>query len=179
MTDRGVKRPMARVHAVSGAARRGVVAIGNLRLPCAIGRGGIAARKREGDGASPRGSWPVRCAYYRADRIRRPPLGLAVRPLQPRDGWCDAPADGNYNRPVRHPYPASAERLWRSDGLYDLVLVLGYNDMPRARGRGSAIFMHVARPDLSPTEGCVALGLRDLIKAARLMRPGTRVRIGR
>ena len=87
-----------------------------------------------------------------------------MRAIRPRDGWCDAPADRNYNRPVRHPYPASAERLWRADGLYDVVVVLGYNDRPRVRGRGSAIFMHVARPGYAPTEGCIALARPHLLR---------------
>ena len=87
---------------------------------------------------------------------------LPARAIRPDDGWCDASADRNYNRPVRHPYSASAERLWRSDGLYDLVVVLAYNERPRVRGRGSAIFMHVARPGYAPTEGCIALARAHL-----------------
>lgn len=167
-----------RVLTLSPAARRGVLCAGWLKVPCAIGRGGIRALKREGDGASPRGTWAFRSGYYRADRIRRPETRLLTRPIKPEDGWCDAPGDGNYNRPVRHPYRASAEYLWRADGLYDLVLVLGYNDIPRTKGKGSAIFMHIARPDFAPTEGCVALSLRDLLKVVRLLRPGASIRIG-
>jgi L,D-peptidoglycan transpeptidase YkuD (ErfK/YbiS/YcfS/YnhG family) len=87
-----------------------------------------------------------------------------VRAIRRDDGWCDASADRNYNRPVRLPYPASAERLWREDGLYDLVVVLDYNDRPRSRGRGSAIFMHVARPGYAPTEGCIALARGHLLR---------------
>jgi len=101
---------------------------------------------------------------YRADRMKRPRTLLPVRPLDPDDGWCDAIGDRNYNRPVRLPYPAGAERLWREDGLYDIVVVLDYNDRPRARGRGSAIFMHVARPDYAPTEGCLALARAHLLR---------------
>lgn len=167
-----------RVLALSAASRRGVLAVGPLRVACALGRGGILARKREGDGGSPRGTWRVRGGFYRADRIQRPGTAVPLKPLRPLDGWCDAPEDGNYNRRVRHPYRASAERLWRSDGLYDLVLVLGYNDTPRVKGRGSAIFMHVARPGLAPTEGCIALCLRDLVRVVRLMGRDARVRIG-
>jgi L,D-peptidoglycan transpeptidase YkuD (ErfK/YbiS/YcfS/YnhG family) len=89
--------------------------------------------------------------------------------LRADDGWCDAAGDRNYNRRVRHPYPASAERLWRQDGLYDLVVVLGYNDRPRLQGRGSAIFVHIARPGYRPTAGCIALARADMLQLARLL----------
>jgi L,D-peptidoglycan transpeptidase YkuD (ErfK/YbiS/YcfS/YnhG family) len=95
--------------------------------------------------------------FYRSDRMQRPRTGLPLRPIRKRDGWCDAPGDRNYNRPVQLPYPASAENLWRSDTLYDVVVVLDYNVRPRIRGRGSAIFMHLARPGYTPTAGCIAL----------------------
>lgn len=95
---------------------------------------------------------------------------LPVQPLKPDDGWCDAVADRNYNRKVRHPYPASAEQMWRGDALYDLVVVLDYNERPRVRGKGSAIFMHVARPGFLPTEGCIALRAGDLRKLLGILR---------
>jgi L,D-peptidoglycan transpeptidase YkuD (ErfK/YbiS/YcfS/YnhG family) len=114
---------------------------------------------------------------YRADRVRRPPTRLPLRPIRPDDGWCDAPADRNYNRAVRHPYPASAERLWRADRLYDVVVVLAHNFKPRVRGGGSAIFMHLARPDYASTEGCMALRLEHLLRLVRRLGPGARVRV--
>ena len=126
--------------------------------------------KREGDGATPVGAWPLREVFYRPDRVARPRTRLPVTPLRRDDGWCDDPADRNYNRRVRLPYPAGHERLWREDHLYDLVVVLGYNDRPRACGKGSAIFMHLATPGFGPTEGCIALretDLRRLLAAAR------------
>jgi L,D-peptidoglycan transpeptidase YkuD (ErfK/YbiS/YcfS/YnhG family) len=141
----------------SSAACRGILRLGSLTFPCALGRAGCRARKREGDGATPVGLWRVRAVLYRPDRVRRPRTSLSVRAIRPNDGWCDAPVDRNYNRPVRHPYPAGAERLWRADELYDIVVILGYNERPRVRGRGSAIFMHVAKPRYAPTEGCIAL----------------------
>jgi len=155
-----------------GTRSRGLLVAAGRTYPCAIGRSGAAGIKREGDGATPAGRWALRTVLYRADRMRRPPTHAPVRPIAPGDGWCDAPADRNYNRPVRHPYPASAERLWRADHLYDLVVVLGYNDRPRRRGRGSAIFMHLARPDYAPTEGCVALRRRDLERVLALLGRG-------
>jgi L,D-peptidoglycan transpeptidase YkuD (ErfK/YbiS/YcfS/YnhG family) len=114
---------------------------------------------------------------YRADRCQRPLTGLPVAVISPADGWCDAIADRNYNRRVRHPYPASAEALWRSDGLYDVVVVLDCNRRPRIRGRGSAIFMHVARPGFEPTEGCIALRRADLLHVLAALKRGARIHI--
>jgi L,D-peptidoglycan transpeptidase YkuD (ErfK/YbiS/YcfS/YnhG family) len=156
--------PKIVVRSLSAGATRGVLTYGNLRFPCALGRTGRRVGKREGDGATPVGDFPLRAAHYRPDRLRRPRTRLPVSPVRPDDGWCDAPGDRNYNRSIRHPYPAGAERLWRDDGLYDLILVLGYNDRPRIRGRGSAVFMHVARPDMTPTEGCIALARPHLVR---------------
>jgi L,D-peptidoglycan transpeptidase YkuD (ErfK/YbiS/YcfS/YnhG family) len=133
------------------------------RMRCALGRGGVGADKREGDGITPAGRWRMRALLFRPDRAPRTPLtGLPLRALRPEDGWCDDPADPLYNKPVKLPFRARAERLWREDGIYDLIVVLGYNDDPPEAGRGSAIFLHVARPDFSPTEGCIALSAEDL-----------------
>ena len=129
----------------------------------AIGPAGIAIKGREGDGITPRGSFAVREVFYRADRIAPPHTLLPLRKIAPDDGWCDAPDDPNYNRLVKLPYPAGAENMWREDHLYDLVAVLGYNDDPVVAGKGSAIFLHLARPDYSPTHGCVALAYDDLV----------------
>jgi L,D-peptidoglycan transpeptidase YkuD (ErfK/YbiS/YcfS/YnhG family) len=141
---------------------------------CALGPAGVAAAaaKREGDGASPAGAWPLRRVLYRPDRRAPPSTALPVAPLDPADGWCDAPADPAYNRQVRLPYPASAERLWRDDGVYDLIVVLGHNDDPVVAGAGSAIFLHLARPGFTPTEGCVALAAADLEALLALAKPG-------
>ncbi len=162
---------------LSKVSTRGVLRIGGRSFVCALGQGGRRARKREGDGGTPIGAWRARLVFYRADRGLRPLTRLPVRPIQPRDGWCDDPADRNYNRFIRHPYTASAERLWRDDALYDIVVVLNYNERPRRRGLGSAIFMHVARPDFAPTQGCIALQPRDLRLALGWLRPGARVRV--
>jgi L,D-peptidoglycan transpeptidase YkuD (ErfK/YbiS/YcfS/YnhG family) len=148
--------------------------LGARRLRCALGPAGVtpAAAKREGDGASPAGAWPLRRVLYRADRRPQPRTALPARALAPDDGWCDAPDDPAYNRPVTLPYPASAERLWRDDGVYDLIVVLGHNDDPVIAGAGSAIFLHLARPDYAPTQGCVALAAGDLEALLRVARPG-------
>ena len=141
----------------------------------AIGLPGIAVKSGEGDGITPIGAFPVREIFYRADRIARPDARLPLRAIQKNDGWCDAPDDPNYNRLVKLPYPASTEQMWREDHLYDLVAVLGYNDDPVVPGKGSAIFLHVARPDYSHTQGCVALAYDDAIAAIAQLQPGDQV----
>ncbi|HEV2302058.1 MAG TPA: L,D-transpeptidase family protein [Stellaceae bacterium] len=147
------------------------------RFRCALGRAGVLAEKREGDGGTPAGLWPMRDVWFRADRLAMPATHLPCRALDPADGWCDDPADPFYNRHVRLPYPASCERLWREDRLYDLIVPLGYNDDPVIPGRGSAIFLHVARADVAPTAGCVGLALADLLVVLREAEPGATVRV--
>ena len=127
-----------------------------------FGGGGIRAGKEEGDGATPIGVLPLRRVLYRADRVARPIARVPVEPIAPQDGWCDDPLDPAYNRAVALPYAARHEELWRRDGVYDVIGVLGWNDAPVVRHRGSAIFLHVATPDYAPTAGCVALALTDL-----------------
>jgi L,D-peptidoglycan transpeptidase YkuD (ErfK/YbiS/YcfS/YnhG family) len=153
--------------------------VGPLRLACALGRSGLVSRKREGDGGTPRGAFRINLVYYRADRIRRPRTELPTRPLKPNDGWCDAPADRNYNRAVRHPYPASAEELWRKDRLYDLIGVLDHNMVPRVRGAGSAIFLHVAEPGYTPTAGCLALSRADVERLLAVVGRNRKIRTSR
>jgi L,D-peptidoglycan transpeptidase YkuD (ErfK/YbiS/YcfS/YnhG family) len=128
----------------------------------ALGRGGVRLDKLEGDGATPVAALPLRRVLYRADRVRAPECAVAVEPIAPNDGWCDDPAEQDYNRMIRLPHEGHYEELWRRDALYDVVGVLGWNDAPVERGRGSAIFLHVARGDYAPTEGCIALALDDL-----------------
>ena len=142
---------------------------------CALGRGGLSPAKREGDGATPIGTWPLRRLLYRPDRIALPPTGLPATPIGTADGWCDAADDRNYNLPVILPYPASAEALWREDAVYDLIVPLGYNDGPILPGRGSAIFLHLARDGYLATEGCVALARADLLAYLAVATPSSRV----
>ena len=162
-----------------GDGTRGWLELGGRRVRCALGKGGVtpAADKREGDGASPAGTWPIRRLLYRPDRGAAPPTALPAAPIAPDDGWCDAPGDPAYNRPVKRPYAASHEQMWREDGLYDLVLVLGYNDDPVAPGKGSAIFLHLAREGYQPTEGCVAVSRADMEALLAVARPGDAVAI--
>ena len=153
--------------------------LGDREAPCALGRGGVttALDKREGDGATPLGVWRMRRVLYRADRGAAPVTALPSAPIALDDGWCDASEDPAYNRPVKLPYPASCERMWRDDGLYDLVCVLAHNDDPPLPGRGSAIFLHVAKPGYGSTEGCVALARPDLERLLAMAGPASSLEV--
>lgn len=143
---------------------QGRLRFGDLSMRCALGRSGCkpAADKREGDGATPLGRWALRRLYYRPDRLAKPACALPIVALTPAMGWCDDPTHPDYNRPVALPFAASHETLWREDHVYDLIVELGHNDAPPVPGLGSAIFLHLARPDYAPTEGCVAIALNDM-----------------
>ena len=163
---------------VRPCSRRGAVLDwGAAVRRCAIGRCGIALKHHEGDGVTPIGVWPLRRVFYRADRLAAPETVLPLQALSPTDGWCDAPTDPNYNRLVPLPYDASHENLWRQDRLYDIVVVIGFNDDPVVAGKGSAIFLHVARESYAPTEGCVALALPDLLDVLRVATSDSNVHI--
>lgn len=157
--------------------RTGWLCAGNFRFRCALGRGGAHVTKREGDGRTPKGTFPLRRLWYRADRTSRPAGSLPKRRTRQADGWCDAASHARYNREVSLPFPASHERMWRDDGLYDLVIEIGWNDRPAKPGRGSAIFMHVARPGYAPTEGCVALQRSHLLLLTRHLTARSHLRI--
>ena len=175
-----MKRGYARLLTVYASPldrRRGRLVAGALVLPCALGRSGPRHSKREGDGASPIGRFALLGGFYRADRLRRPRTGLRLAPIRPEDGWCDDPGDRRYNRPVRRPYPASHEAMWREDPLYDLVIDIGANRGPIVKGRGSAIFLHCARPGFAPTEGCVAVEPRMAARLLARIGPRTKIEI--
>ena len=161
------------------ARSTGVFTGPGLQTHCALGKGGVrlAAAKREGDGASPIGAWPVRRVYFRPDRVDPPKSKFETIPICPWDGWCDDPDHPLYNQPVALPFEGSHEKLWRVDHVYDVIVELGYNDDPIVPGRGSAIFMHVAKQDYEPTEGCVALKLEDLLTVLKKMKKDSRVQI--
>jgi len=143
----------------------------------AVGVGGIGVKRAEGDRITPVGAFPLRRLLFRADRIRLPLTRLPASAIAPDDGWCDAPGDAAYNQPVKLPYRASAEALWRTDFLYDLIVVLGFNDDPVVAGCGSAIFLHVAQADYRPTQGCIALAKDDLLAVLAKLAPGDTITI--
>lgn len=153
--------------------------LAGARVRCALGRGGVkpATQKREGDGASPAGVWPLRRVLWRPDRGAPPAIALPGRPLAREDGWCEDPSDPAYNRQVTLPHRGAVDAMWREDHLYDLVVVLGHNDNPVIPGAGSAVFLHLARPDYGPTQGCVALARADLERLLALAAPGDALEI--
>ena len=137
------------------------------RLKCALGRGGIRADKREGDGATPVGEFALGRIFYRADRTAPPDSILPITATTPAMGWCDDPNHEDYNCLITLPHPAHHERMWRDDGQYDVVVEILYNCAPVRPGLGSAIFLHVAKPDYGPTQGCIALKLEDILGLLR------------
>lgn len=163
-----------RVHPRVGDRRKGLLQAGGAVIPCALGGGGVVQVKREGDGGSPRGTFRLRGGAYRPDHLARPATALSLRRTAPGDGWCDDVRDRRYNRPIALPAPGvSAERMWRDDGLYDVVIDLDHNRGPIRPGRGSAIFLHIARPGYVATEGCVALKRADLLRLLGRLGPRT------
>ena len=162
----------------AGRRGRGWLTAGALRIACALGPSGIRRDKREGDGATPAGSFRLLWGYYRPDRKRPPAGGVPLQPLRRDQGWCEDPANGRYNRPVRLPAAEGADRMWREDALYDLVFALDHNFSRRVKGRGSAIFLHIARPGLTPTAGCVAISAADMRRLAPRLARGAVMRIG-
>jgi L,D-peptidoglycan transpeptidase YkuD (ErfK/YbiS/YcfS/YnhG family) len=171
-----VKRDIA-LRRAPGNPREGRLLLAHGGRRAALGRSGIKALKREGDGATPLGRFPVRQVLFRAGRLPRPRTPLPLRAIRADDGWCEDPADRNYNRLVKLSPRSRADRLTRDDHLYDLILVLGHNDRPRLRGRGSAIFVHLARPGYSPTAGCIALSRHDLLMLLSELRRGSAIMV--
>lgn len=170
------RRPQAATLVVRprpGRPCEGIIRWAGATFPCALGRGGISALKREGDGATPLAAMRLLHGFFRAGRAAALSSPLPFRRIRPQDGWCDAPGDRNYNRPVRLPYGASCETMTRSDRLYDCVVVLDWNICPRRRGRGSAIFFHIARDGFAPTEGCVAVSPRVMARLLPYLSPRT------
>ena len=166
-----------RVSAAAGSRARGHLRAGNHVFRVALGRGGIRANKREGDGATPRGRFRLLRLWWRADRLPRPRSLLPLRRIRQDDGWCEDPDDRNYNRPVRVAPSSSADRLWRDDHLYDLIIELDHNTRPRIRRRGSAVFIHFARAGFAPTAGCVALKRGDLQRLLSMLGRNCRIEI--
>ena len=161
-----------------GARARGWLIAGPLRVACALGPAGIVRDKREGDGATPAGRFRLLWGYYRPDRRRPPAGGVPLKPLRRDQGWCEDPASGRYNHPVRLPAADCTDRMRRDDAHYDLVFVLDYNFTRRVKGRGSAIFFHLAHPGLTPTAGCVAISAADMRKLAPRLARGAEMWIG-
>jgi L,D-peptidoglycan transpeptidase YkuD (ErfK/YbiS/YcfS/YnhG family) len=168
---------LIRVRARPGRPTQGILLAGPLTLPVVLGRGGIRANKFEGDGATPRGRFRLIRLWWRADRHRHPRTLLPTHRITPDLAWCEDTTDRRYNRPFRRASRDGGDRLWRTDHLYDFVVEIDHNTRPRVAGRGSAVFMHVARPNRSPTAGCVALATNNLRRLLAVLGPKTRIAI--
>jgi L,D-peptidoglycan transpeptidase YkuD (ErfK/YbiS/YcfS/YnhG family) len=168
---------LIRVRARPGRRTEGILLAGPLAIPVVLGRAGIRANKLEGDGATPRGGFRLLRLWWRADRHPRPRTFLPVRRITPDLAWCEDTVDRRYNRPFRRSANEPGDRLWRHDHLYDFIIEIDHNTRPRVAGRGSAVFVHVARPNRSPTAGCVALGARDLQRLLAKLGPQTRIAV--
>jgi L,D-peptidoglycan transpeptidase YkuD (ErfK/YbiS/YcfS/YnhG family) len=165
------------VQADTADSSLGWATLGARRWRCAVGAGGIREDKVEGDSATPVGEFPLRRIYYRNDLVVLPKVALPARAISEHDGWCDDPRSPSYNKLVHIPNEWGAEKMWREDGLYDLVVVVGYNDDPPEGEWGSAIFLHIARDDYAGTQGCVAFARNDLLELLPLLTRETRLRV--
>jgi L,D-peptidoglycan transpeptidase YkuD (ErfK/YbiS/YcfS/YnhG family) len=161
----------------SADSSMGWARLGERRWRCVVGAGGVREDKVEGDSATPAGDFPLRRVLFRNDRLVLPKIDLPARPIGEHDGWCDDPVSSSYNRLVHVPNEWSHEKLWREDALYDVIVVVGYNDNPPEGEWGSAIFLHLAREDFSPTKGCVALARDAMMELLPLLGRDTRVRV--
>jgi len=157
-----IKRMIAHLFARVGQKHLGFIRMGTLTLPCAIGRSGVVTRKREGDGGTPRALLRPVAIYFRPDRFRRHRFALPAKAITRDMGWCDDPRSPRYNRAIPLPSSSSHEKLWRDDGLYDIVVETDWNRRPAISGQGSAIFIHLARPGFKPTEGCIAFDRKGM-----------------
>lgn len=162
----------------SGDRRRGWLVFDGQAIPVALGRGGIVANKREGDGGTPLGTFHPLQLWWRADRWPRPPTYLPVRSIGPRDAWCEDPTSRHYNRHIRIAPDSPADHLRRADHLYDYVIEIDQNTRPRIAGRGSAVFLHLARPAFAPTAGCVGMTRGAMLRLLRRIGPNTKIVIG-
>ena len=170
-------RQIIRVHPTGAQAHHGVLRFGPHRARCALGAAGVTKAKKEGDRATPLGVFPLRQFWYRPDRLESPETTFETHQILIKSGWCDAPTHSAYNRPIRRPFAASHERLWRHDGLYDGFFTLGHNDDPPQAGQGSAIFLHLQKKNFQPTLGCIAVSFATLRFIVRHARPGCLVEI--
>jgi L,D-peptidoglycan transpeptidase YkuD (ErfK/YbiS/YcfS/YnhG family) len=176
MPDRPLRA--IQVHAAAGNHCRGWLMAGTLAMPVALGRAGIIANKREGDGGTPKGTFRPRRLWWRADRHPRPSTFLPIRAIRPEDAWCEDPVSRHYNRPLKVSRDSSGDRLTREDHLYDFIIEIDHNTRPTIAGRGSAVFLHLARAGFSPTAGCISMTKSSMLHLLRRLGPETKIIIG-
>jgi L,D-peptidoglycan transpeptidase YkuD (ErfK/YbiS/YcfS/YnhG family) len=166
-----------RVRTRPGNRTRGILLVGQRAIPVVLGRSGVLANKREGDGGTPRGVFRPLRLWWRPDRGPPPRTLLPMGRIFPGLGWCEDPSDRRYNRPLLRSANGPGDGLWRQDRLYDLIVEIDHNTRPRIAGRGSAVFLHVARPDRSPTAGCVAMEVATLRQLLTQLSRNSRIKI--
>jgi L,D-peptidoglycan transpeptidase YkuD (ErfK/YbiS/YcfS/YnhG family) len=170
--------PFVRIRGAAGERSRGWLTAGGQTIKVALGRGGIRANKREGDGGTPSGTFRPLRLWWRADRYPRPSTFLPARAIRPEDAWCEDAASRRYNQPLRLDATDGGDRLTRDDHLYDFIIEIDHNTKPRIAGRGSAIFLHLARRDFSPTSGCVSMTSGAMLRLLARLGPETKIVIG-
>jgi L,D-peptidoglycan transpeptidase YkuD (ErfK/YbiS/YcfS/YnhG family) len=166
------------IRASAGNSRKGWLKAGGMTIPVALGRGGVRANKREGDGGTPKGTFRPLRLWWRADRHVRPRTFLPVRAITDTDAWCEDPKERHYNRPIRLKHGQGGDRLKRDDHLYDFIVEIDHNKSPRVAGRGSAVFLHLARDSFGPTAGCVSMTKSAMPRLLQRLGPRTKIVIG-
>ena len=149
----------------------------NFKFRCSLGKAGIKKKTKEGDQVTPKGIFKVIKIYYRKDKIKKIINPIKKIQIKKNMGWCDDPKSDLYNQQIKLPNKFSYEKLYRKDGLYDIILVLNYNTSPIVKKKGSAIFIHIAKRKFKPTEGCIGLKKKDLIKLLKKIKKNTKIKI--
>jgi L,D-peptidoglycan transpeptidase YkuD (ErfK/YbiS/YcfS/YnhG family) len=150
----------------------------NLKFRCALGKGGIKQKEREGDFITPKGKFKLIKIYYRSDRIKKINSSLKKIKIKKKMGWCDDVISNYYNKQIKINKKISHEKLHRKDNVYDIIVVLNYNLNPIIKGKGSAIFLHVAKKNYNKTQGCIALKKNELLSLISKIKKNTQIRIG-
>ena len=157
--------------------RKNTLIYNDKSFQCAIGKNGTIEKKIEGDGYTPLGTYLIKEVFYRSDRVNLPNISFPTTAIKSNFGWCDDITSKEYNKLIKFPFKESAERLFRSDNIYDIICVLNYNLNPIVKNKGSAIFLHIARDDYSGTQGCVAISEKNLVLLLTMIDINTELKI--
>ena len=149
----------------------------NYKAKCALGKRGIAFKRKEGDLITPKGEYKIKFILYRKDRLKKITSKIKLIVIKKNMGWCDDPNSNHYNKLVKLPYEYNYEKLYKKENIYDIILVLDYNMNPVIKNRGSAIFIHIAKKNYKKTEGCIAVKKKSLLKIIKDIKKNTKVKI--
>jgi len=155
--------------------KKKIIHFREYKIKCAIGKRGITSSKKEGDKCTPRGKFKVKYILFRKDRVKNLKCKLKKVEIEKNMGWCDDPKSKHYNKLIKFPFSMSAEKLFLKKNIYDICLVLNYNMSPIKKGKGSAIFFHLASRRYSPTRGCIAISKFNMIKILKLINRQTKI----